>query len=94
MSSLSQELQGPAPPINNVGIDQVGPIVVKTMVNKRTKMKIRVVIFYGICSFLPLTGIWGVENQPPESSDTTKHMTMKFLPDAKLSKEAGNQKKN
>ena len=30
---------------------------------------------------------------PPEISETTENMTMKFLPDVKLSEEARNQKK-
>ena len=34
-----------------------------------------------------------MENQPPKISETTGGMTMKFLPDVKLGKEAQNQKK-
>ena len=42
-----------------------------------------------ICSFWQLTGIWG--GGTTKISETTERMTMKFLPDVKLSKEARNQ---
>ena len=45
-----------------------------------------------ICSLWQLTGIWGCY-RPPKISETTGRMTMKFLPDVKLSQEARNQKK-
>ena len=49
-----------------------------------------------ICSFL-LTGIWGAGGvwgwyQPPKIPENTGRMTMKFLPDVKLSEEVRNQK--
>ena len=38
-------LQLPAPPFTNIGIDLLGPLKVKSMVNKRAQMKVWVVIF-------------------------------------------------
>ena len=46
----------------------------------------------GICLFWQLNGIWGVVPPPPKNSGTTKGMTMKFLPDVGIHKEARNQK--
>ena len=45
MATLPESLQAPAPPFTNVGLDLVGPIIVKAMVNKRARMKVWVVIF-------------------------------------------------
>ena len=45
MAPLPAILQNPSPPFTNVGIDLVGPITVKPMVNKRSSMKIWVAIF-------------------------------------------------
>ena len=38
-------LQVPAAPFTNIGIDLLGPLVVKSMVNKRATMKVWVVLF-------------------------------------------------
>ena len=45
MSILPDLLQVPSPPFSNIGIDLLGPILVKAMVNKRAKMKVWVVLF-------------------------------------------------
>ena len=45
-----------------------------------------------ICSFWQYNSIWGVPHTP-KISETAGPMTMKFLPDVKLNKEARNQKK-
>ena len=45
MSALPKPLQVPAPPFTNIGIDLVGPMIIKAMVNKRARMKVWVVIF-------------------------------------------------
>ena len=45
MSVLPKCLQVPAPPFTNIGVDLLGPIIIKAMVNKRAKMKVWVVIF-------------------------------------------------
>ena len=45
MADLPDTLQCPAPPFTNVGLDLLGPITIKAMVNKRARMKVWVVIF-------------------------------------------------
>ena len=45
MADLPDTLQCPAPPLTNVGLDLLGPITIKAMVNKRARMKVWVVIF-------------------------------------------------
>ena len=45
MAVLPDILQVPAPPFSNLGIDLLGPIVVKSMTNKRSTMKVWVVLF-------------------------------------------------
>ena len=45
MAILPDVLQLPSPPFTNVGLDLVGPITVKAMVNKRATMKVWVAIF-------------------------------------------------
>ena len=45
MASIPDILQVPAPPFSNIGIDLLGPLVVKSMVNKRASMKVWVVLF-------------------------------------------------
>ena len=44
MAALPDAIQGPAPPFFNVGIDLCGPLEVKSMTNKRSTMKVWVVI--------------------------------------------------
>ena len=47
-----------------------------------------------ICSFGQCNSIWGGwYHPPPKISENTERMTLKFLPDVKLGKEARNQKK-
>ena len=45
MALLPDILQIPAAPFTNIGIDLLGPLVVKSMVNKRATMKVWVVLF-------------------------------------------------
>ena len=45
MADLPDTLQCPAPPFTNVGLDLLGPITIKAMVNKRARMKVWVDIF-------------------------------------------------
>ena len=45
MALLPDILQVPASPFTNIGIDLLGPLVVKSMVNKRATMKVWVVLF-------------------------------------------------
>ena len=45
MASIPDILQVPSPPFTNLGLDPVGPVVVKTMTNKRATMKVWIVIF-------------------------------------------------
>ena len=45
MALLPDILQVPAAPFTNIGIDLLGPLVVKSMVNKRATMKVWVVLF-------------------------------------------------
>ena len=45
MSVLPHQLRVPSPPFTNIGIDLLGPIVVKAMVNKGARMKVWVVLF-------------------------------------------------
>ena len=45
ISALPNQVQIPSPPFTNIGIDLLGPIMVKAMVNKRARMKVWVVIF-------------------------------------------------
>ena len=45
MADLPDTLQCPAPPFTNAGLDLLGPITIKAMVNKRARIKVWVVIF-------------------------------------------------
>ena len=45
MAPIPDILQVPSPPFSNIGIDLLGPLVVKPMVNKRATMKVWVVLF-------------------------------------------------
>ena len=45
MASIPESLQLPTATFTNIGIDLVGPLKVKSMVNKRAQMKVWVVIF-------------------------------------------------
>ena len=45
MAALPEILQVPSPPFTNIGIDLLGPLTVKSMVNKRSTMKVWVVLF-------------------------------------------------
>ena len=45
MAAMPSILQNPSSPFTNIGLDLIGPITVKAMVNKRTYMKVWVVIF-------------------------------------------------
>lgn len=45
MAVLPDILQVPSPPFTNIGIDLCGPILVKSMTNKRSTMKTWVCIF-------------------------------------------------
>ena len=45
MALLPDILQFPAAPFTNIGIDLLGPLVVKPMVSKRATMKVWVVLF-------------------------------------------------
>ena len=40
MAAIPDILQVPSSPFNNIGIDLIGPILVKAMVNKWVKMKV------------------------------------------------------
>ena len=46
----------------------------------------------GICLFSELDGNWRVKINPPSISGTTKGMTMKFLPNVDIHKDARNKK--
>ena len=45
MAVLPPMVQGQSPPFTNIGLDLAGPITVKSMTNKRSSMKVWVVIF-------------------------------------------------
>ena len=45
MAVIPPEIQGQYPPWTNIGLDLTGPITVKSMTNKRSSMKVWVVIF-------------------------------------------------
>ena len=45
MASIPDILQVPSPPFTNIGIDLLGPLIVKPMVNKRASMIVWVVLF-------------------------------------------------
>ena len=45
MAPLPPNIQGQSPPFSNIGIDLSGPIVVRAMTNKRSTMKVWVVLF-------------------------------------------------
>ena len=45
MASIPASIQGQFPPWTNIGLDLTGPITVKAMTNKRSTMKVWVVIF-------------------------------------------------
>ena len=45
MASIPEILQLPASPFTNIGVDLLGPLKVKAMVNKQAQMKVWVVIF-------------------------------------------------
>ena len=45
MASIPDILQVPSPPFTNIGLDLIGPIICKAMVNKKAEMKVWIVVF-------------------------------------------------
>ena len=45
MAALPPQVQCQCPPWTNIGLDLVGPVIVKSMTNKRSTMKVWIVIF-------------------------------------------------